>query len=408
MSEIVRVGGPSVPTIEDIESLARAAVDARTSNSEPVPPPSSGVPKSSNDKPTLPEPELISAEELLSRVMAIKVKLNDEERLSTIHGIRQQGSERETANKELTEKIQKAIDEQHEAEEAQKRSGWWSWIAKIVAAVVSVALAVVSGGVLACVAAGLMVAVCVLTEPHIAGALKDAMGETAFGALTTALTVASALCSVAGAAKTIAAKLAEKAISTVTAVVTGSLEGVAGAAQTTEAIISNPSVRDSIIAREVEKFKAEHPDATDEEAQRAAAKKYSHIALGLSIASIASVASAGVGMLKVLSAKIGDALRMVNVVRAGTAATLAIAQGGTMVGKGVNDIIGADHQLEASNAQADAADIRKILAKIQQMQDEDIQRLQQLIEQSEQTIENIMSIFRAQEDTASNIVHQMA
>lgn len=196
MSEIPCAAASPLPTTRDIERLA-AEVPALRSESVSLPPDLPASPRDNADVPKLEEPELISAEELLSRVMAVRLKINGEEQRVGVSDIRIMARERQAAYEKMSQKIQEAIDRQREVE---KPADWWSWMAKtvvkvltVVVSALSVVTAAVSSGLLGFIAVGSLLATCVLSGLYLKKELLDAKGSDEFNCLAAALTIAAAL-----------------------------------------------------------------------------------------------------------------------------------------------------------------------------------------------------------------------
>ena len=118
-------------------------------------------------------------------------------------------------------------------------------------------------------------------------------------------------------------------------------------------------------------------------------------------AGAASSATTGAAKLAELAEKLGEVATKVATAAKVAQTVTTVAQAGTSVGKAV-----IDHQ--AADSQAEVADLKAFLAKLKQAQDDEMDRIQNMVEQAAAVVSKAMATLGRVNDTSSNIIRHMA
>ena len=272
--------------------------------------------------PTLAAPKSFDAMDLANKLLALKMKLNDEQIAGGIADVKHQGEVRKEKNAEISKKIAEAAEKAKEAAASSGIMKAFGWIAVALTVIAAVA----TGGALAFAAAALAVTMATLTETGVMDKMTEAIGESL--------------------------------------------------------------MKDGM---------------SEDDAKKWAMVFTVMIGIAVSLATLGAGAAAGAGQAAQAADKVTKIVQMGQKIgtfaRYGEAAA-SVAEAGAGIAAGVQSN-------KAANAQADAMDIKKFLAKLAQQQEDEISRIQEMALGMQKLTGRVVSVIDSQAQSASNVVRHM-
>ncbi len=120
----------------------------------------------------------------------------------------------------------------------------------------------------------------------------------------------------------------------------------------------------------------------------------------VAVAVAAAVASGGAAG----AAQAANVLKAANIIRA----VSGISQGVAEIGAGVTNILASVDRHDAEKTRADSMDIQKVLAKLQAMIEQEVDRLQEIIKNLDAGVSKVLQMMRGESDTQRQILQNMA
>jgi hypothetical protein len=164
-------GGPRRPLVEQLP-VTDPQAPPRSGRTNRLPPVLEPVPKL-GFRPILAPPATFDASEMITKVLALRVKMGDERLAASMKDVQFTGEARKAKNEELAQKAaeaQKKIEESKTGSLVAKIFGW-------IAVGLTVLAAIATGGALAGVAAAVAVTMAVLSETGVMQKMTDAIAE---------------------------------------------------------------------------------------------------------------------------------------------------------------------------------------------------------------------------------------
>ena len=373
-----------------------------------------------NGAPTLETPIFdFSGDQLALLLAAMDTKIKDLQAKTAREGIEVARVQTETANTDMLEKLQEAIDEQAEAAAKEKENKVWGWIAKvaafigaIVAVVAAAAATVATGGaaapllvvaVIGAVAATVDLANQINQEVNpdaepftlgslIGDAIIQAMDEEGIDGTDRA--AASGLASAMGfllMQPDLAGQMAEDS-----AIADGrSTEFAANMRMG----VTIAAVVTTVIAMIVVTI-ASGGAASGSTASSATSGTSKAIDVGTKVADTTADVVSAADKVK----KASDAAQQVIKASKYIGAINGLAQGTAAVGGGVTGIQVAENQQQAENARAAAKEIEAMLLKLQDQTEEQTARLKEIIAALQEGMTMFTNMIAAAGDQRANIV----
>jgi transloator len=269
-----RPGGPQ--PLPRLTELTGALQQQRTQNRTDVPPVLEPVPKL-GFRPILAPPATFDASEMITKVLALRVKMGDERLAASMKDVQHTGTVQKEKNQELAQKTadaQKKIEESKTGALVAKIFGW-------IAVGITVLAAIATGGLLAGVAAAVAVTMTVLSETGVMQKMTDAIAEslkkdqgmddnaakTAAGFITMAISIAVSLVTLGAGAAGAGAKVAEAAakIATAAKFVQGAVTVAQASSQIYAGVKQFEAANVQADSAEIRKFQAKLQQLLDDE-----------------------------------------------------------------------------------------------------------------------------------------------
>lgn len=373
-----------------------------------------------NGAPTLETPIFdFSGDQLALLLAAMDTKIKDLQAKTAREGIEVARVQTETANTDMLEKLQEAIDEQAEAAAKEKENKVWGWIAKvaafigaIVAVVAAAAATVATGGaaapllvvaVIGAVAATVDLANQINQEVNpdaepftlgslIGDAIIQAMDEEGIDGTDRA--AASGLASAMGfllMQPDLAGQMAEDS-----AIADGRS---AEFATNMRMGVTIAAVVTTVIAMIVVTI-ASGGAASGSTASSAASGTSKAVDVGAKVADTTADVVSAADKVK----KASDAAQQVIKASKYIGAINGLAQGTAAIGGGVTSIQVAENQQQAENARAAAKEIEAMLLKLQDQTEEQTARLKEIIAALQEGMTMFTNMIAAAGDQRANIV----
>jgi hypothetical protein len=179
----------------------------------------------------------------------------------------------------------------------------------------------------------------------------------------------------------------------------GALAFAAAGLAVTMAVLSEAGVMDKLTEAIADSLVKDGMDP--DKAKMAAGFITMGICLAASLATLgAGVAATGAKVAEVATKAMMIAKQVANAAKFGQG-VMSVAQGGTQLYAGVK-------QHEAAESQAEAAEIRKFVAKLQALQDDEMDRIQAMVQALNESTTRAMAILNGQAETSAAIVRHMA
>jgi len=320
------------------------------------------------DLPTLDLPTIAqdALGDMVSKFLSLRLETGDQLIQSQMLDVKDKGATLKSRNDEIAKKLDEAAVKAADAKKTEAAMKVMTW----VAVALSVLLAVATGGVGAIVGAAIATTMAVLNETGVMNKLTDAIAKGLEGTGSPPMSAEQA-------------KKTAGLIVTITSIAVSLLTvgaGIAGASATVTAKLATAFPKAAALLSKLPQIPG-------------VVSKLPQLAGGIA-------ARTGVTLTANALEKIMDTAQ--KVVTGGR-----ILQAANTISQGISGGIGGAQRYEASMLQADVAENRAFIRRLQQHIEDEQDLVQQIVDMMSGVVTKVVSVMEGQADTASDVLRQM-